>query len=322
MSRSRTGAVVFVLATVMALTMSGCSGGARTSGSASSAGTLEGKAGAPARGGPVSDAGVASGVASGVVEVKGTVASADPVALSGRRQVRTADLGLRVGDVTAAAARVRSIAITAKGFVADERTSTDPGPVPVPLGRPEDSTTPPRKGPESVLTLRVPEVALDRVMDQVAAVGKLLSRGQSTSDVTGQYVDVASRLRTQRESVARVRALLDKATTIGQVVQVESELTRRQADLESLEAQLSALEDQTTLATLTVSLSPTTAAAAPTPARGAFIGGLDDGWQALLASVAVALTIVGAVLPFLILAAVIGLPVLLVLRRRRTQPSV
>ena len=69
---------------------------------------------------------------------------------------------------------------------------------------------------QSVLTLRVPEVALDRVMDQVAELGKLTSRGQSSTDVTGQYIDTASRLRTQRESVDRVRALLSKATKLGE----------------------------------------------------------------------------------------------------------
>ena len=137
-----------------------------------------------------------------------------------------------------------------------------------------------------------------------------------------QFVDVASRLRTQRESVARVRVLLDKATTIGQVVQVESELTRRQADLESLEARLAALSEQSTLATLTVSLSPVQAAATTKVAPGAFVEGLRGGWQAMLASVAVALRVLGALLPFGVLAALVGLPVMVLLRRRRTQPTV
>ena len=106
------------------------------------------------------------------------------------------------------------------------------------------------------------------------------------------------------------------------MVQVESELTRRQADLESLEARLAALSDQSTLATLTVSLSPVLTAPATPVAPGAFVDGLRGGWQAMLASVAVALRVLGALLPFGVLAALVGVPVAAIMRRRRTQPSV
>lgn len=312
MSRSRAGVVGFAVVIATALALTGCSNASTETGAASSSGRDE-----PASSGRVVTAETAAPKPPDGRQ--GYAAAADPVGLTGRRQVRAADLGLRVENVPAAAATVRAIAASAKGFVADERTGTDPGPTPVPMGRPEVTVSPTPKGEQSVLTLRVPERSLDRVMDQVSAIGSVLSRGQSSTDVTGQHVDVASRLRTQRESVDRVRALLGRATTIGQVVQVESELTRRQADLESLQAQLAALEDQTTLASLTVTLSPTESAVAATP--GAFVAGLTDGWRALVASVGVLLTVVGAVLPFAVLLALIGVPVLALLRRRRAQPS-
>lgn len=314
MSRSRTG--VLGLAVVAALALSGCSAGGDNAATAAS--QSSGARGAPqaAQSYRAADGALAATAA------RPKTAAVDPAGLQGRRQVRTADLGLRVQDVTAAAAKVRSIATSAQGFVSAERTSADSAPTPNPPSRQAGVPASMPDAGESVLTLRVPQVSLDRVMDQVAGVGDLVSRAQASTDVTTKYVDVASRLRTQRESVARVRVLLARATTIGQVVQVESELSRRQADLESLEAQLSALDDQTTLATLTVSLSPAPAAVAVASTPGAFAGGLGDGWRALVASIGVALTILGAVLPFAILAAVIGVPVMLVLRRRRTQPSV
>ena len=81
-----------------------------------------------------------------------------------------------------------------------------------------------------------------------------MSEDQSADDVTGQVIDVAARISAQRASVARIRALLAKATTLGQVVQVEGELTTRQAALESLEGQAAALADQTSLATATVTI--------------------------------------------------------------------
>lgn len=313
---NRTGAKAAALAVTVALVLGGCSGG-------SSGDSATSRGGAAAREGAISDQPApASRLGGDQSEAVAKPADADPAAvspaaLSARRQVRNGDLRLQVKDVPAAAAKVRSLANSARGFIADEKTSSDPTPGPVPQGQ-EDLARPDRG--QSVLTLRVPEVALDRVMDQVAELGTLTSRGQSSTDVTGQYIDTASRLRTQRESVDRVRALLSKATKIGEVVQIESELSRRQADLESLQAQLAALDDQTTLATLTVNLAPDADTSAATPPQSAFVTGLADGWDALVKSVSVALTIVGAVLPFALLAAAIALP-LLALRRRRTVPS-
>lgn len=309
---SRYRVKVLTGAAVAALALAGCSGGG---GSATSAAPASARSGLDA---PQAQpaAGGKSGAPAGT---RVDAAAADPASLGGRRQVRTADLGLQVADLRVSAARVRALATAAKGYVQDEKTSTDPVPVPMPA---DNGVRSPQPSGQSVLTVRVPEQGLDRLMDQVAALGRQVSRGQSSDDVTDRFVDVASRLRTQRESVARVRVLLDRATTIGQVVQVESELTRRQADLESLEARLAALSDQSTLATLTVSLSPVLAAPATTVAPGAFVEGLRGGWQAMLASVAVALRVLGALLPFGVLAALVGVPVTVIMRRRRTQPSV
>jgi hypothetical protein len=131
-------------------------------------------------------------------------------------------------------------------------------------------------------------------------------------------VDTASRVKSQRASVERVRTLLGRATGIGDVVRLESELSRREADLDALEARLASLDDSTTLATLVVTFSrPDTGAPAPRDEDG-FLAGLQAGWHALGASAAVVLQIVGAVIPFAFLLTLVGLPVWLVLRRRRS----
>ena len=322
MNRTRTtrSLVTAGSALLAALALAGCGGSGGSAGTASSSADVG--AGAPRvasqpaeRGAPSSgkDASAGGGAAA-------TTGQAADAATFEQRVIRTADLALVTDDVAGAVGRVRGLAAAAKGFVADEQTTTSPGEPP----RPKNATTPspaPRPWSQSVLTLRVPNASLDRVMDQVGALGSVTNRDQSSRDVTGQYVDTASRLKSQRASVDRVRTLLGKATNLGQVVQIESELSRRQADLESLEAQLAALNDQTTLATLTVNLSPLTVKPVTAPPRGAFLTGLLGGWKALVASVAVALTIIGAVLPFAVLAAVVLWPVLLVVRRRRTRPD-
>jgi hypothetical protein len=175
---------------------------------------------------------------------------------------------------------------------------------------------------QSLLVLRVPEPSLDQALAQIsgpAGVGKELSRSANAQDVTGDLADLQSRVATQRASVERIRALLGKAGSLRDVVLLESEVTKREADLEALEARRAALADRADLATLTVDLR--TAAAVVTPPeekkQNAFLEGLNSGWDAVVASMTVILTVLGALLPLAIVLVLVGGPVLWVLRRRR-----
>ena len=166
----------------------------------------------------------------------------------------------------------------------------------------------------------IPADKFSKTLEDVSHVGTEESRQVSTQDVTANVVDLAARIQAQQASVDRVRALLAKAQTIGEVTSVESELSRREADLESLQGQKRSLDDLTALSTIAVTLLGKAAAkpAPPQAAQGGFLAGLKSGWKAFTASIKVILTVLGALLPF---AVVLGVPVWLVLwwlRRRRT----
>jgi len=163
------------------------------------------------------------------------------------------------------------------------------------------------------LTLSVPADKLDTALDQLARIGTVRQRSTSSQDVTAQYVDTQSRLKTMRASVERVRALMSQAKDLGQVVVLESELSRREADLESLESQLSVLTSSVELSPVTVILS--TPASTPVTSTG-FLAGLRSGWDAFTTSATGLVTVVGAVLPFAVLLSVIGAGVVWWLRRR------
>ena len=151
------------------------------------------------------------------------------------------------------------------------------------------------------ITLRVPAEQYDAVVDRVAALGVLNSRSENSQDVTAEIVDVNSRVESMTASVARVRALLAQATGIGDVIAIESELASREADLESLQRQQASLAGLVALSTVTVTLTAVTdgPTALPADSPSGFVTGLTSGWNALLGSLAVIGTVVGALLPFL-----------------------
>jgi hypothetical protein len=218
-----------------------------------------------------------------------------------RKLIRTATLELAASNLVEITNRAREIAGSLGGYAGQEEVSTE----------------------SATLTLHIPSNQFDKALGQLSGlVGPdgVRSRSQTAEDVTEQLVDVDSRIATQRASVDRVRALLARAQTVNEIVQIESEVTRREADLESLEKRREALTGQVALSRVTLKVSK---GSAPPPASddSGFLAGLAGGWHAFLVAGAVLLRVVGALLPFLI---VLGIPGLLGLRwwrRRRLTPA-
>ena len=233
--------------------------------------------------------------------------------------IRTASLYLTVGDVGTAAVRVRAVAAGLGGAVLQESVnatamvpSDASGSAPVVPSSPLPPTT--RRGNSGYLTLAIPSAKLDQALDQLAEIGAVVQRASGAKDVTATYVDVESRMATKKASIDRVRALMTQAKDIQQIVAIESELASREAELESLQAQLAALSSQVSMSSVTIALSSNPDAIVAEDSPG-FMSGLKTGWAAFLTSVRVALTVLGAALPFVLLAAVLYL----VFRRWRSR---
>ena len=242
------------------------------------------------------------------------------------RLIRTAQVTVEVsGQLNVAVAQVKQVAKRYGGQVASETTGLgDQAAQPSSTSSPDAASgstgpgTSVQRG-ESLGVLRVPEPKLDEALAALTDSpglpgGKVLSQTSSSQDVTGDIADLGSRVASQRASLERVRALMTRATSLQDVVTLESELSRRQADLEALEARLATLSDQADLSTLTVLLR--TPGVAPAQPDTGFLAGLRSGWHALQASTTAVLTVLGALLPVAVLAVVIGWPVLRYLRRR------
>ncbi|HKE75029.1 MAG TPA: DUF4349 domain-containing protein [Acidimicrobiales bacterium] len=265
---------------VVAGVAAGCSGSGDSDGSASHGAAVESAAptvaGADSAGGSRAAAPPAAAGKLALAPDPGAVRAA------ARDVVRTGTITLRVDDVEHTTDRLRDLATDGGGFVSDEDADA------------EDH--------EADVTLRVPAERFDRVRAGVADLGKVTSQKVEARDVTAEVVDVDSRTRSLRASVARVRGLLAGTGDVVQLATVEGELARREAELESLEAQQRVLEDQVTLATLHVHVTRTTA---PTPAEGipGFGKALHTGWVTMVDVAKVISAAAGFALPFAIPAA-------------------
>ncbi len=188
-----------------------------------------------------------------------------------------------VAKVTATGGRVTSESIVSRGggelpAVSDSSALTYPYPYP--------------SGPGVWLSVEVPAKAYESTIEAARKLGEVVQMQQSSYDVGTQVADVDARVEALESALARLKALMNRAKDVSDVIALEKAISDRQADLDSLKAQQRELSNQTTMSRISLALmSPRDArdAVDPQPHRTwweSFLEGLGQLWtwlgQALL----------------------------------------
>ena len=177
------------------------------------------------------------------------------------------------------------------------------------------------------LLLRIPVAEFDNAFTGLEDVTgtDLQSSNTGKEDVTTKVIDTQVRIRAQRRSLARVEALFDRAQSISDIIRIESQVSRRQADLESLQQRLNYLTDQTSMSTISVNISLPPKEKEQKEKKkeeqdeAGFLAGLEDGWGALKSFGTGMATLTGQLLPFVAVLLLVGGPLLLLVRRYRRR---
>ena len=281
-------------AAITALLLAGCTMGGSTD------------AGMPAVDVPSDEVAPEPGTPEGLVAEDAAGGSAD-AQLADRSVITTGWVSITVEDPVATAEEAAALAVRAGGRV-DNRTES-PG---------TDS-----QPPSASLTLRIPSDELDGFVDELRELGTVNSVSMNASDVTQQRQDLDARIDALTASTDRLRELLATATSIADLIAIESELTTRQAELDSLTQQRDWLVDQVDFSTITVDL--VTEEVAPDPKPDDFWSGIVAGWNALIAFANWLGVAVGVMLPWLgvalVAGAIIVAIVVLTSRGRKQKPE-
>ncbi len=224
-----------------------------------------------------------------------------------RAIIASGTVSLTSDDVAETRREVQRVVDAQSGEITEESTETD-----------EDGET-----SYARLVIRVPSSKFGDAMEALEKAGRLRASDRGSEDVTTQVIDTDVRVRAQEASLKRVELLLAEAKTLKEIIWIESQLTSRQAELDSLKSQQSWLKDQTSLSTITVDIStaPGTVEEEDHDRPAGFLAGLRGGTKALGGMVVALATVLGALLPFAVLALVLGLPVWLLVRRRKAPAA-
>jgi hypothetical protein len=104
------------------------------------------------------------------------------------------------------------------------------------------------------MRIRVPAEGLDSTIADASALGRVLSRMISENDVTTRYIDTEARLKTRLALRDRLNTLLETATTVEDVLNIERELARVQGEIDAMQGQLDYLDRQVSESTLDLTL--------------------------------------------------------------------
>ena len=286
---------------VLVAGLTACSGGSGTD--AMSAGAQGGDAAAPEAASEDSAGAPRSGSA-------GDTSGANRAAVRTTSVIRTGEVAITAKDLGKVRREVDDLLSALGGTVDNEQTSNDRD------GRIEQST----------LVLRVPVDKFTAAKKALEGLGRLKSSNESSKDVTTEVIDVDERVQTLQNSLDNLQKYQRSAEDVTELLRYEDQITARQSELQSLKAQQSYLHDRTSMSTITVHLSTPEKYVAPPGALedAGFVTGLKAGWNALGDFVVVALTVLGAALPFLLAGVLVGVPTWLalrvLLRRRRPAP--
>lgn len=238
-----------------------------------------------------------------VADVEQVDLEAVPIAAVDRKIIYTGTVSSVVDDVAVAVRAVRDAAAVEGGYV----FAQDLGPG---QGR---------------VVLKVPVDRFDAVFDAVVAVGEVEAQHIEAEDVSERFVDLESRQATLATSIDRIRGFLAQTTNVDEISRLESELTNREAEHDVIAGQLRVLRDRTSFGTITTDLrlqDPETALVTGESESGppGFGEGLSAGWDAVTTAAAAAATVLGFVLPFAPVLALLA--ALLWWGRRRTRAAV
>lgn len=216
-----------------------------------------------------------------------------------RKIIRNAELTLEANAPEEAQAKITQIAESRGGFVVESTQSSS------------DVKTTTRD--MVTMTVRVPSAKFDEALNEIrGTASRVIVESIKGQDVTEEFIDIEARLKTQKALETQFLEIMKRSNSVEDALNVQTEIARVRGEIEKIEGRKRFLESQASLSTIKIKLQTPTAFSANSSGffyqlRQAF----GNGFDAALRFILVLVTVLIALLPFLIF---IVLPIYLLIR--------
>lgn len=100
------------------------------------------------------------------------------------------------------------------------------------------------------IVIRIPTESYNSVKEEISKLGKVTYSNHSVVDVTGNYIDVEARLQTLRAQKTALDAMLEKATDVSTMLQIQKEIANVNYQIESYQKQLNSYDNRIAYSTV------------------------------------------------------------------------
>jgi len=150
------------------------------------------------------------------------------------------------------------------------------------------------------ITFAVPAENYEATIKELRGYGTVQAFHASSQDVSSQYVDLQSRLKNAEAQRDAMLALLQRATQISDIINIQNQVGQIEAQIEQLKGQIDYLDHATTYATVSVTLREA-AVAAPRQDQLGLQGAVNTAVADFFFSVDFLVVAVGALAPYLLI---------------------
>lgn len=124
----------------------------------------------------------------------------------------------------------------------------------------------------TTLQVRVPASELERILNAYRALGRVTYENINTRDVTEDYLDLSIRRENAEKARDRYLQLLEKATTVEEILKVEKELERLNGELDRLNGRLKYYDQQVAFSAIALQFTLPEDRVRPGPLGHVFVG--------------------------------------------------
>ena len=130
--------------------------------------------------------------------------------------------------------------------------------------------------PYANISFRIPVESLEDVLKEIIYIStKIIREEIYTNDVTEEFIDVEAKLLNMKSTESRFKELLLKTTTVTEILEVETQLTRIRGEIDGLEGRLKYLNQTTSTSRIDLNLQQE-------PAISGDKGGLTESFKTAL----------------------------------------
>ena len=165
------------------------------------------------------------------VMIKAAVNSA--VQITEKKLIKTGNVSLEVTNLVESISKVEAWAESFSGYIASSSSSER----------------------NAWFSVRVPSTDFEKAMNSTGELGKILSHGMNSEDVSEQYYDLESRIQNKKVMKQKLENYLKSARDIKDLLQIEKELNSVISEIDSMEGRLKRLSNQVDYSTISVSIA-------------------------------------------------------------------